>query len=213
MLSYGEITTLQFKLLSTKVTNQQKAKSQSCNILQKHGVLTSAEAHKLKVEKAAKKEAIEKKCKIYIERVAKNKIKNELKAHGVIARRQEKERKKKVQELEKAHCFVPLELLEAIPDPEKTTTNADIKLQLQETLISTQGYSMREYLPDNPSDTPTTDPDSTLDADFISFEGLDNTNESSVWETPSTISRQAWNQESWNQESIDTDDIVDTSLF
>ena len=108
---------------------------------------------------------------------------------------------------------MPLELLEAILDPEKTTTNADIELQLRETLISTQGYSMREYLPDNPSDTPTTDPDSTLDADFISFEGLDNINESSVWETPSTISRQAWNQESWNQESVDTDDIVDTSLF
>ena len=56
------------------------------------------------------------------------------------------------------------------------------------------------------------DPDSTLDADFISFEGLNNTNES-VWEMPSTISRQAWSQKPWNQESIDTDDIVDTSLF
>jgi hypothetical protein len=34
------------------------------------------------------------------------------------------------------------------------------------------------------------DLDSTLDADFISFEDLDNTNKS-VWEMPSTISRQS----------------------
>ena len=38
--------------------------------------------------------------------------------------------------LEKAGEFVPLDMLEAIPDPEKTTTDADIEVQLQEALVS-----------------------------------------------------------------------------
>ena len=53
-----------------------------------------------------------------------------MKAHGVIAWRQERERKRKVHELQKAHQFVLMELYEAIPDPEKLTTDADIELQL-----------------------------------------------------------------------------------
>jgi len=42
-----------------------------------------------------------------------------------------------VEALEKAGEFVPLDMLEAIPDPEKTTTDADIEVQLQEALVST----------------------------------------------------------------------------
>jgi hypothetical protein len=56
---------------------------------------------------------------------------------GVIARRSERERKRAVEALEKAGEFVPLDMLEAIPNPEKTTTDADIELQLQEALVST----------------------------------------------------------------------------
>jgi hypothetical protein len=33
--------------------------------------------------------------------------------------------------------FVPFEMLKAIPDPEKMTTEADIEVQLQEALVST----------------------------------------------------------------------------
>jgi hypothetical protein len=187
MLSYGELTTLQLQLLSTKVANQQKAKSRNRNILQKHGVLTGADARRMKAEKAAKKEANKEKHKQYVERVARNKIKNELKARGVLARRQEKERKKKVQELEKANSFVPFELREAIPDPEKDTTDADIELQLRETLISTQQY---EY------DDLEAVLDPALQADFISFEGLDNIDELA-----------------WNHKAIDADDAIDTGLF
>jgi hypothetical protein len=55
----------------------------------------------------------------------------------VTARRQERERKKAVEVLQKAKEFIPVEMLEAIPDPEKATTEADIELQLQEALIST----------------------------------------------------------------------------
>jgi hypothetical protein len=39
--------------------------------------------------------------------------------------------------LEKAREFVPLDMLKAIPNPEKTTIEADIKLQLQEALVLT----------------------------------------------------------------------------
>ena len=39
--------------------------------------------------------------------------------------------------LEKAGEFVPLDMLKAIPNPEKTTTEANIEAQLQEALIST----------------------------------------------------------------------------
>ena len=39
--------------------------------------------------------------------------------------------------LEKAGDFIPLDMLETIPDPEKTTTEANIKAQLQEALVST----------------------------------------------------------------------------
>jgi hypothetical protein len=60
-----------------------------------------------------------------------------LKAHGVIAWRRERERKKAVEALEKAGNFIPLDMLEVIPDPEKTTTEADIEAQLQEALVST----------------------------------------------------------------------------
>jgi hypothetical protein len=42
-----------------------------------------------------------------------------------------------VEALEKAGEFIPLDMLEAIPNPEKTTTEANIKAQLQEALIST----------------------------------------------------------------------------
>ena len=60
-----------------------------------------------------------------------------MKAHGVIAQRSEKERKKAVEALEKAGNFIPFNMLEAIPDPEKTTTEADVEVQLQEALVST----------------------------------------------------------------------------
>jgi hypothetical protein len=42
-----------------------------------------------------------------------------------------------VEVLQRSKEFVPLEMLEAIPNPEKTTTEADIEAQLQEALVST----------------------------------------------------------------------------
>jgi hypothetical protein len=69
-------------------------------------------------------------------RITRNKIKNNLKACGIIARRSKRERKKAVEALRRAKEFILMDMLEAIPNPEKTT-NADIDLQLREALIST----------------------------------------------------------------------------
>jgi hypothetical protein len=69
-------------------------------------------------------------------RITRNKIKNNLKAYRIIARRSERERKKAVKALRRAKEFILMDMLEAIPNPEKTTTNANIDLQLREALIA-----------------------------------------------------------------------------
>ena len=91
---------------------------------------------KIEVNQAKRKAILDKK-KATLIRITRNKIKNDLKARGVVARRQERERKKAVEALEKAKEFVPIKMLEAIPNPEKATTDADIEAQLQEALVST----------------------------------------------------------------------------
>jgi hypothetical protein len=53
-------------------------------------------------------------------------IKNNLKPRGVVARRQEGEQKKAVEALEKAKEFIPIKMLEAISNPERTNTEAYI---------------------------------------------------------------------------------------
>jgi len=106
-------------------------------VLQKNGVLTAEEAWAKKEANEAKRKAILNKKKATLLRITRNKIKNNLKAREVIAWRSERERKKAVEALEKAGQFIPLNMLEAITDPEKTTTEADIEVQLQEALVST----------------------------------------------------------------------------
>jgi hypothetical protein len=137
VLASRELTVLRHNALATKVQNQQKAKYQNCNILQKHGVLTAEEAWTKKTANNTKQKAILEKKKATLVRITRNRIKNDLKACGIIARRSERERKKAVEALEKAGEFIPIEMLRAIPDPEQTTTEADIELRLQEALVST----------------------------------------------------------------------------
>jgi hypothetical protein len=106
-------------------------------VLQKNGVLTAEEAWAKKKANEAERKAILNKKKATLIRITRNRIKNDLKARGVIARRQERERKRAVEALEKAKEFIPIGMLEAIPDPERTTTEADIEAQLQEAFVST----------------------------------------------------------------------------
>jgi hypothetical protein len=137
VLAGGELAVLQHKALATKVQNQQKAKYQNRNVLQKNGVLTAEDAWAKKEANRAKRQAILNKRRATLIRITRNKIKNELKTRGVAARKLERERKRQVEALQKAKEFVLFHLLEAIPDPELSTTEADIDLQLRERLIST----------------------------------------------------------------------------
>ena len=70
-------------------------------------------------------------------RITRNKIKGNLKARGIITRKSERERKKAIEALQRAREFILIDILKAIPNPEKTTIDANIDLQLQEALIST----------------------------------------------------------------------------
>jgi hypothetical protein len=137
VLAGGELAVLQHKALATKVQNQQKAKYQNRNVLQKNGVLTAEDAWAKKEANRAKRQAILDKRRATLIQITRNKIKNELKTRGVAARKLERERKRQVEALQKAKEFVPFHLLKAIPDPELSTTEADIDLQLCERLIST----------------------------------------------------------------------------
>jgi hypothetical protein len=119
------------------VQNQQKAKYRSRNVLQKNGVLTAEDAWAKKVANSAKRNAILDKRRATLIRVTRNKIKNDWKTQGIAARKQERERKKRVEALQKAKQPVPIEMLQVIPDPELSITEADIDLQLREALIST----------------------------------------------------------------------------
>jgi hypothetical protein len=142
---------------------------------------------------AAKRKAILKKKKATLVRITRNKIKNGLKARGVIAWRSERERKKALEALEKAGNFIPLDMLEAIPDPKKTTIEAEIEVQLQEALISTIA-AIDPSLDDSFCATVVTaameDP-LVLQADYIPLDASD------IME--------------WNY--LDADDDADTGLF
>jgi hypothetical protein len=98
--------------------------------------LTAEEAIAKKEANQLKRQAIVDKKNAYLVRTTRNKIKNEHKACGIAARKLERERKKRVELLQKAKEFIPVELLKPIPDPELSVTEADIQLQLRERLIS-----------------------------------------------------------------------------
>jgi hypothetical protein len=100
-------------------------------------VLTAEDAWAKKASNEAKRKAILDKRRATLIRVTRNKIKNAWKTQGIAAQKQERERKKRVEALQKAKEFVPIHLLEAIPNPELSITKADIDLQLREALIST----------------------------------------------------------------------------
>lgn len=137
VLAGGELAVLQHNALATKVQNQQKAKYRNRNVLQKNRVLTAEDAWAKKAVDSAKRQAIQDKRRATLIRVTRNKIKNDWKSQGIAARKQERERKKTVEALQKAKQHVPIEMLQVILDPELSNTEADINLQLREALIST----------------------------------------------------------------------------
>jgi hypothetical protein len=163
-------------------------------VLQKNSILTAEEAWAKKEANDAKRKAILKKKKATLVRISRNRIKNELKARGVIARRSERERKKAVEALEKAGEFVPFEMLEAIPDPEKSTTEADIEVRLQEALVSTIAAI-----------------DPSLDDSFYAIEAEAIEDRDPLALQADYISLNAGDMIEWNY--LDADDDADTGLF
>jgi hypothetical protein len=163
------------------VQNQQKAKYTNKNVLQKNGVLTIKEALKKKVSNKAKRQAIINKRNAYLVRVTRNRIKNEYKACSVAARKLERERKKRVKLLQKTKEFIPLELLEPIPDPQLSVTKADIDMQLRERLIANPaalGLDI-DSLTGKPHALGSHDKgedDFTMQSDYVSFLSISNSN-------------------------------------
>jgi hypothetical protein len=150
--------------------------------LQKNGVLTAEDAWAKKEANKAKRQAILAKRRVTLIQVTRNKIKNKIKTYGIAARKLERERKKQVDALQKAKEFVPMHLLKAIPDPELSTTEADIDLQLRERLVSTSakiGLDLDAALWETQATGSNVNAIArdclfTSQADYVSFSGFDN---------------------------------------
>jgi hypothetical protein len=98
-----------------------------------------------------------------------------------------------VEALEKAGKFILLDMLEAIPNPEKTTTEADIKAQLQEALVSTIAAI-----------------DPSLDDSFCAIVATETMEDPLVLQAD-YIPLDASDMMEWNY--LDADDDADTGLF
>jgi hypothetical protein len=104
-----------------------------------------------------------------------------LTARSVAACKLERERKKRVELLQKTKEFIPLELLKPIPDLEISVTKADIDLQLREKLIAnpaTLGLDI-DSLTGKPQVLSSHDKGGdgfTTQSDYVSFLGLGNSN-------------------------------------
>jgi hypothetical protein len=185
LLASGELTALQLNQLETKVKSQQKARIRGHNktSIQKFGDLTGEEASLWIANKEAQKEADLQKKRDYIQSVTRNRIAKKLKARGIIARRKEKERRKQLQELQQIKAkFIPMELFEPVPDPQKLTTQEDLNLQLQEALITMPEFSgvsfeYTEYEANEDAIDPTLE--FSTQQDYISLEGVD------IWDNES----------------------------
>jgi hypothetical protein len=178
LLLQAELKDLQLQQLQMKVTNQQKAKTRSRSVVQKFGALTGEEARAKITQKEAEKKAQQEKKRQYLTRVTRNRILKELHTKGVKARKQERSRCMQLKKLYAgaiavANIFIPPELLEPIPDPEKEVKEEDIELQLREALITMEEFSGVSF-PSTESEGPI---DPTLEfesqQDYISFTGLD----------------------------------------
>jgi hypothetical protein len=144
LLAYAELIQLQLDQLQAKIKAQQVAKTRSRRVIQKSGALTAEGAISRIAEKEAEEEAKKERKRQFIIRVTRNKIKNDYRARGIVARRQERNRLQQVKEFSRGgvgNSFIPPELLVPIPDPEKALTNQDLELQLREALITMPEFS------------------------------------------------------------------------
>jgi hypothetical protein len=179
LLEYSALVKLQLEQSRAQAKAQQLKKTRSRRKLQKSGVLTVEQAHAQIAEKKAQEKAIkEKKCQSLLRRTT-NRIKNEYKDRGVIARREERIRKQKLKELGSSvigigNSLIPPELLEPIPDPEKELTKELLDILVKEALISFPGFSGVAISDSTINLDPNIDPELDLDPiasqkDYISL--------------------------------------------
>jgi len=140
VLATGTLVELQYELLSTRVTAQQKAKVLSRKVVKANGgILTVEEAYK-QLELKAQKEKEEKERSLrYTSRVELNKIKKQVYTLGVQARKAERARKQQITELGKAKKAIPIELQLPIQDPSKETTEMELREAANERIIALTG--------------------------------------------------------------------------
>jgi hypothetical protein len=148
LLTYSLLVELQLEQSRAQAKAQQLAKTRSRRKLQLSGALTTEEAHARIAEKEAQQKAKREKRKESLTRMTTNKIKREYKDRGVIARRQERDRVKKLKELKSRvigigvrDSLIPPELLEPILDPEKDLTKERLDILVNEELITYPEFS------------------------------------------------------------------------
>jgi hypothetical protein len=144
LLVQAELVQLQLDQLQARIKAQQVAKTRNRRVIQRSGALTTEGATARIAEKEAEEKAKTERRRQYIIRVTRNKIKNDYKARGIIARRKERIRIHQVKEFCRGgvgNSLIPPELLVPIPDPEKAVTDEDIELHLREALITMPEFS------------------------------------------------------------------------
>jgi hypothetical protein len=127
VLARADIQSAEHNLLQEQVSQQAKQRLRSRKRISAGGPLTASEArHKIEIKEQKEREDRAKRAAKAIQ-VDRNKRKAALNARGVVARRQEKERKDRIKASQATGQPVPLELTIPIRDPEKDPSPEDLE--------------------------------------------------------------------------------------
>ena len=129
-MNYAHLVDVDHQAIQAQVLEDQKRRTTSCKSLHKGGAISVADAGK-KRDNRNKKERDDavRKAQLAINRYV-NKAKKELKAQGVQARKNEKNRKKRLQEFLVRGEELSIGIDVPIPDPEKNPSDADLEALL-----------------------------------------------------------------------------------
>jgi hypothetical protein len=127
VLACTDIQRVEHTVLQEQVSRQAKQRLRSRKRISAGGPLTASEArHKIEIKAQKEKEDRAKRAAKAIQ-VDRNKRRIALNARGVVARRQERERKDRIKALQARGQPVPLELTIPIRDPEKDPSPEDLE--------------------------------------------------------------------------------------
>jgi hypothetical protein len=127
VLARADIQRVEHTLLQERVSQQAKQRLRSRKRISTGGPLLASEArHKIEIKEQREREDRAKRAAKAIQ-VDRNKRKAALYARGVLARRQEKERKDRIKALQATGQPVPVELTVPIRDPEKDPSLEDLE--------------------------------------------------------------------------------------